>query len=319
MAVVVRADDEPVASREEFWRSATGAILPGMDLRFETQPDERDQLVAGDLGVIRVIESTSGPGRAFRSPRHVRRDDIAEFHAVVMIEGEAIGEHNGRRDRLGPGDIGLVDLSKPFRCAHRTSRSVFVSFPAEATSLRRDQLAAAAGVRIPGGSGLPALVSSLVGELPRRLHRPAGADQVRFGAAVLELLVSVLATSLGSANAAPTTITSPETLRLRIRAYIEANLADPSLGPSSIAAAHHISVRHLYRLFEAEEYGVAAWVRRRRLDRCRRDLLEPSLRDRPVSAIGARWGFVNPAAFNRAFRDRFGVPPGAYRTSVLRG
>jgi AraC-like DNA-binding protein len=47
--------------------------------------------------------------------------------------------------------------------------------------------------------------------------------------------------------------------------------------------------------------------------RCRRDLLDPALRDRPVSAIAARWGITDPAHFSRLFRATYGVPPSEYR------
>jgi AraC-like DNA-binding protein len=66
--------------------------------------------------------------------------------------------------------------------------------------------------------------------------------------------------------------------------------ADPTLTPAMIAAAHHVSVRYLYRLFETEQSRVAAWIRQRRLERCPRDLLDPALRTQPVSAIAGRWG-----------------------------
>jgi AraC-like DNA-binding protein len=95
----------------------------------------------------------------------------------------------------------------------------------------------------------------------------------------------------------------------RVQAYIDRHLGDPTLSPQSIADAHFISVRYLHRLFEAEEVTVAGWVRARRLERCRRDLLDPALRDRPVSAIAARWGIPNAAHFSRVFRDAYGVPP----------
>jgi AraC-like DNA-binding protein len=37
-----------------------------------------------------------------------------------------------------------------------------------------------------------------------------------------------------------------------------------------------------------------------------------------VSAIGARWGFTNPAHFSRAFRQAFGTAPGQYRSEHVR-
>ena len=58
---------------------------------------------------------------------------------------------------------------------------------------------------------------------------------------------------------------------------------------------------------------VAGWIRSRRLERCRRDLADPSLAARPVAAIAARWGFSSAADFSRAFRTAHGVPPAEYR------
>jgi hypothetical protein len=49
------------------------------------------------------------------------------------------------------------------------------------------------------------------------------------------------------------------------------------------------------------------------LERCRRDLLDPSLGDVPVSAIAARWGLTNAAHFSRAFRAAYGASPVEYR------
>jgi AraC-like DNA-binding protein len=104
------------------------------------------------------------------------------------------------------------------------------------------------------------------------------------------------------------------TLLHRIYAFVEQQLADPGLTPASIAAAHHISLRYLYKLFEAEPVTVGGWVRRRRLERCRQDLRDPAQRYRPVAAIGAHWGFLSAAHFSRAFRYEYGVPPAEFRT-----
>jgi AraC-like DNA-binding protein len=58
---------------------------------------------------------------------------------------------------------------------------------------------------------------------------------------------------------------------------------------------------------------VADWIRSRRLERCRRDLLDPALATRTVEAIGERWGLTDAAHFSRVFRRRFGAPPAEYR------
>lgn len=63
---------------------------------------------------------------------------------------------------------------------------------------------------------------------------------------------------------------------------------------------------------------MAGWIRERRLERCRRDLLDPALAARPVGAVAARWGLVEPASFSRAFRAAYGLPPAAYRRTMGR-
>jgi AraC-like DNA-binding protein len=98
-----------------------------------------------------------------------------------------------------------------------------------------------------------------------------------------------------------------------VRAFIEARLPAPDLSPATVAAAHHISVRYLHRLFDDETHSVAGWIRQRRLERCRANLLDPSLAGRSVAGIAARWGFTNAAHFSRLFRDAYGLPPGEYR------
>jgi AraC-like DNA-binding protein len=99
----------------------------------------------------------------------------------------------------------------------------------------------------------------------------------------------------------------------QIHAFIRANLGDPDLTPGAIAAAHHISLRYLNKLFQAEGRTVAGWIRERRLERCRRDLAEPRLDDRTIKAIAARWGFTNSAHFSQAFRSAYGLSPREFR------
>ena len=108
-------------------------------------------------------------------------------------------------------------------------------------------------------------------------------------------------------------------LLARIQAYISSHLADPDLSVTDVAAAHHVSVRYLQKLFEDHGETVSAWIRRKRLDKCRLDLVNPVLRDRPVSVVGMHWGFTDASSFSRAFKSAFGQPPSEYRYSFSPG
>ncbi|WP_157869187.1 helix-turn-helix domain-containing protein, partial [Streptomyces atriruber] len=83
------------------------------------------------------------------------------------------------------------------------------------------------------------------------------------------------------------------------------------------AAAHHISTRYLHRLFQDQGLTVSSWIRRLRLERCRRALANPTLAAVPVGAIAARWGFAQPAVFTRAFRAAYGLTPSEVRARTL--
>jgi AraC-like DNA-binding protein len=102
--------------------------------------------------------------------------------------------------------------------------------------------------------------------------------------------------------------------RARIEQFIETHLAEPSLNPSQIAEAVGVSVRHLHRIFLSKGHTVAGWIRERRLERCRRDLLNPRLSERNITEIAFFWGFCDSAHFSKSFKKEFGLAPRAFRS-----
>ncbi len=104
-----------------------------------------------------------------------------------------------------------------------------------------------------------------------------------------------------------------DSLLARIRLYIEAHLVDPGLSVASIAAAHNISVRHLYNVWWGQEVTLANWIVHQRLERARIRLTEPAAAHRTIAAIGRSSGFTDPAHFTRRFGDAYGMSPRDWR------
>lgn len=317
MRTVLKAVAEPHALRADRWRETVSSTFGGLEIALERDPDEHDQIVLGQAGPLQVIESRSGPGQARRSARHVRRHDPDRYLLFVLADGSTTAEQLGHRTDYRPGDLGLVDLSAPFLCTYTRRRAVMLSYPKSLCPLRKDEVGALAGTWMDGTSGTAALISGLVRQLPRHLETDDQVASVQVGSAVLDLLHVGLASQLDRPDSVGPGARH-RALRTRCRAYIEAHLADPDLSPATVAAAHHISLRHLHRLFEDAGDGVAGLIRRRRLDRSRRDLLDPALLDRPVAAVGAQWGFPDAAHFNRTFKRAYGLPPAGFRREYAR-
>ena len=309
-----RASDQPVTSRRAYWQHVASQALGALDLRAYGDIDPADRIVAGVVGAMRIGELTSRHhGGAVRTSAHARRTPSELCKIDLPVDGGGLVEQDGRRAVLRPGDFALVDLSREARWAMAPRRVIAVVFPVGLLPLRPDQIRRACAVAIPGDRGSGALVSSLAARLVGHLGEYGPAEAARLGGAVVDLVGSALS---GRLDATLPDEAGQRALALEVDAYIEVHLSDPDLSPVVVAAANHVSVRTLHRLFESRDTTVTAWIRRRRLERCRGDLADPLLRGRPVSAIGARWGLPNPSRFSRMFRTEYGMPPAAYRDQL---
>lgn len=97
-------------------------------------------------------------------------------------------------------------------------------------------------------------------------------------------------------------------LRTAARDCVEARLLDPHLSPAEVARALSVSVRTLHRAFADVDESLMAYVRRRRLERAREELVALGGRY-TVSALAARWHFADVSHFSRAFKRQFGETP----------
>ena len=107
-------------------------------------------------------------------------------------------------------------------------------------------------------------------------------------------------------------------VRERVDRLIRENLASARLNPARICALAGISRSALYRLFE-NRGGVAEYIQAMRLNCVYVQLGHPHLAHNTISSLAAGQGMHNAAAFNRAFRQRFGCTPSEVRAAVLRG
>jgi AraC-like DNA-binding protein len=181
--------------------------------------------------------------------------------------------------------------------------------------LPQSRLAGLTATRLPGeAGGLATLIGPFLGQVADVLDDVDTGDPrtgVRLAGNVLDLLGTVLIERLDCAPPDPDR--AHRAMMLQITAFIEEHLGEADLAPAQIAAAHHISLRQLHKLFHASGTTVAGWIRQRRLERCGHDLRDPRWSARPVAAIGARWGYPDPAHFSRLFKANYGVGPRDYR------
>ncbi|MEV4571080.1 helix-turn-helix domain-containing protein [Nonomuraea sp. NPDC049419] len=346
-ATVVRLDTVPVRERFDFWWQTVSESVVSVDASSDRAADYWAEMHLIDLGRLQLSRVRCHGFHARRTASRIRRSDPETYQLSVTMSGRSVLRQEGRETPLASTDITIYDASRPFdawntpigpsapgaRTGPRApgaesgpvgpsapggdvSEGLILSVPRDMLALPHRHVRHLLARRIPGHDGLGSLLRGLLQGLTHAEHL-SPADLTRLSGVTVDLLTAVLAHQIET-NPAPNVADPAALLLLRIRAYIDRHLHQPDLSPAGIAAAHHISLRHMQRLFAQEGDTVGGWIRSRRLEHSRRALADPALATLPVNVIAARSGFTSEAHFNRLFRHVYGVPPATYRRQTAR-
>lgn len=273
----------------------------------------RGMIKAASIDEVHVTDVRATEHVVERTPELIGRADRSYFKLSLMLSGTGLLIQDDREAVLQPGDLAVYDTNRPYSLVFGADfRTMVVMFPKHLVALPPEMMAQLTAVRISGHEGLGAMIVPYLTQLAGNLEQLSGATGARLTQSAMDLVTTLFTHELDL----DTTSNDPHrALMQRIHAHIDSNLASADLSPTSIAAAHFISTRHLHGLFQEQGTSVSTWIRIRRLERCRRDLVNPLFADRPVSAIAARWGFVDAAHFSRTFKAAYEVSPSEFRAT----
>lgn len=274
------------------------------------------RVVSADLGATQLATFSFPALDAVRTARHIRRGD-PETYMLGLIQRAPMQVAQKRETvAVRAGELVLFDTSYPLEAVfpdhgHHVVVTI-LRLPRASMPLPDDQVDRLLAQPLSTCSATGSLLRHLMGSALGPVADQSQTENQRLGTIAVDLAAAFLAGHIDASGFLPTE-TRRRALVARIGAFIEANLGDPGLTPAAIASQHHISVRTLHQLFNAEPEGVMATVRRRRLERCRQALATPSLRKQPIGVIAARWGFSSPGEFSRVFKRTYSETPRQFR------
>ncbi|MEU6535349.1 helix-turn-helix transcriptional regulator [Streptomyces sp. NPDC047000] len=260
------------------------------------------------------------------------------WHLVFATGGPLVLTRDPRPVRVERGSVVLQEPSGCFGLSAVTAappvRALILHVPETALALPGEVLHQMSGRPAPTGSGPAALLASFVCGLAAHVRSADARHTAWLGTAAVSLATVFLDSETAPPHdkshprpgpavpAVPGPVPGPvpsgtDLLVRDIKAYVEHHLHDPDLAPAAIAAAGHISLRYLHHLFRRDGQSVGAFLRERRLEHCKAELSDPAQAQRRVCEIARRWGFRDPAVFNRTFKSAYGVAPGTYRRQRL--
>lgn len=289
------------ASIDELQTAASTILAP----LAVTAPDAdafRADIDAAAVGRAAVARIRGSGHQVARTSRAITSTDPELLKLTLhRSPGPAAVDQGGRQSRAHGGDFVVFDMTRPYRLAVGDGCDVMaVGITRGELGPHADTVARQAARRLPADTGAQAVLSAFLLGLGRHLDELAGPAQAHVGDALVSLLLAAFTEN------EPGRMDTATELVDRIRVYTLANISDPSLCVESVAAAHAISPRQLHRLFRRTGVPFATWLRGERLERVRRDLLDPAHDGRTTAAVAARWGIHDPRHLARALKSHYG-------------
>ena len=268
-------------------------------------------------GTIKSRKSTSGfeliALAAFAQTIELKVDGADSLVIVLHLDGGVTLVADGVRARVATGDIIYASSREEARLSFTSDfRAFVIRVPRSAINARLLTPFSLRAGRLPGEAGIGHVFSGFLRSIAESVET-LSLDELRpLELALAEFLVASLAGHDKEGSYSGLT-PSQAAIFSRVCRTIEGNLADPNLGLTSIAKEERVSPRYLQKLFEAVGQNFSTYLRSRRLERCRAELVNPLYEKVSIADVCFRWGFNDPAYFSRVFREQYGASPRVFR------
>ena len=303
----VSTDGVGASERRDFWETNAAPLFG----RLELKPQSRQAFQASckyasiaDLLLCKL--STSVPHRIIRTEAVVRQDERGYVKAVLQTKGCSIVEQSGRRALLHPGEWMVYDANQSYSVAIPDRAEMSIVMMPRGRILTRDfEFHRLVLRRLSGHRGLGKLIWSLISATFDQIPEIQSASSHD----VADIVTQMIRLALDGFSNGCAPVDSKETLRDRVKSYISCRLGDPELSITRLATVTGCTKRYLHMVFQQEGMTISDYIRKLRLEHCRRDLSNPAYARRSITDIAYSWGFNNSNHFSRCFRNEFGVSP----------
>lgn len=283
---------------------------------FDSRPPAHHVPFHGEIGSrktcgFELAEIRTNACSIARRQRDAQLGDDRYCFLIVQRRGQAGISQNGWSLELMPGEMALVDSARAFEILPRgLIEHASLHLPRDKVAARmpgRQLPFGKVGTRGSSGQLLQLMINRIVS---RELD---GDDANAQGEEISEALSALLIPLTLDPGRERMTEAAPDLLYQGACQLIDQQLQEPGLTPASLAERLNISLRQLYRLFEAHDDTVCRFIQRSRLQRSAEELASPGQVHLSITEIAYRWGFSDSAHFSRVFKKAYGESPRDYR------
>ncbi|MBZ5571688.1 MAG: helix-turn-helix domain-containing protein [Acidobacteriia bacterium] len=304
----------PASERIEAWQWKAQQICGDCRVELPRIGPFHGTIDSRTVGGLRLSQFSSSPLSFWKWPVDTTNPEQHACIVITQLRGARRYLQAGAAVLLKPGDSTLIDSAQPWssHCETDCAR-LYLRVPRWLMEDRLHIRGLPVAQRIPGNTRLGAALFRITTSLRQEAETEESKSE---DAGVMDAYFDLLSACLGQPIPNDGFIAHSSRVFLRIQSFIEQQLTEPGMSPTEIASSVGISLRQLHRLFSMRGHSVGEWIRVRRLEQCRRDLMNTRLRDRTITEIAFFWGFCDSAHFSRLFRKQFGMSPRTFRASA---
>lgn len=288
------ADEWELVTSDAFVPLTCVALDPAFHGRIEFERFDEQLMVS------HVTTDGLSVDRTARQAAHANSDDI---HLTFTLGAPGIVRQDGRGTRLATGAVSTYATDRAYRLDYTApgQRQILVQVSKRALGIPVAAVEeSCARLLVDAPAAATVLLDALT--------ESRGTGGAATGETLRDLAGTMIRSSLAGARVLPGTRGG---MLATVRSYMRGNLHEVGMDVARVAAAHYISRRSLYELFEPTAETPGDHLRRLRLHRAAALLTAPERAT--VTDIAAQCGFADPTTFTRAFHREFGMLPREYR------
>ena len=295
--------------RAALWARSAMAFFPGISVSRPPVNPVVGRITGLPLGAGYLWSILSPPVVVNYVP-NARSQAEPMFSVMLQLAGTMKAAQCGRVCGLTPGEFCVIDglASFDLEVTDPQSHVVFLQMPRHAVLSRRSGLeertARLFDSHEPGAQLLRNVLMSLIDAAPYL------EDEQR-AAALASVVQLIAAPKLPGGEVLPGR--NGERIAATL-AFIDSQLADPTLTAQRVAAAQRLSRRRLDQIMAGVGTSLTAQIWSRRLAQAANDLADPRFAAKTVTQIAFGVGFEDAAHFTRAFKRRFHCTPREWRS-----
>ena len=259
---------------------------------------------AWDLGGVEVVDARCSAHTMRRSARQVAGDETV-LAITCAQRGRGVHQQLDHEFKVQPSAIWATNFAQPYAHHVTDTWTTTAKVPLRLLGVAEDL--AVPALEHVGRSPLAPLFSQHMAHVRQAADDINDAAAASLGTATLALARALIISVSGDDARGHEAL--DDILLLRVRAYVREHLADTDLGPTTIAAATHVSVRQLYKACARADLHLEQWIIAQRLERAHEDLARPGPKPLPITQFAHRWGFASASHFARRFRGAYGMSP----------